>query len=519
MKTLTRRLSAGLAAGVAATAVGVAGLLPATAQEYTGFTLTHEEHGQTDGWNAAVIDVGEDIDLDFVFHNRNGADLEISDVTLQVRNLSTGEIVDESEIDTSGVGPVADGEDVTMEFEVSATERGMHEVRALAGWRPAGTSFAYNNRTVSWYWTDPVTADGSNQEPGLVIAHDTHGQTSAEAPAAVPVGEDLHVDYTLTNATDELYGYRRTTAVITRDGEQIVDEVLYELDWVNWHAPIELGPGQTFSWPYGPLPTDEPGEYTLRVEFEPDAMCVTDPTDPAPEPEEPAPEPEPILPRSVRPAGAVVLQDAVDYCYPAAEWHWVVSQPTPAVSIEKLGLDEDADTPEEAVQVEAGTEVTWDYEVTNTGETDLTDLVVTDDQGVEVTFPEDFSGTLAPGETVTATGTGVVAEGDYVNIGTVTAQGPDGDEVTDDDPWHGFGVPVEDPAPTPDPEPEPEPTVDPDPEPSGDGENPAGVGNNSGSAQLEDTGVNAAVGVLAALALVSLGGALVVARRREAQRI
>ncbi|MPV50143.1 hypothetical protein GCG21_09015 [Pseudactinotalea sp. HY160] len=163
-------------------------------------------------------------------------------------------------------------------------------------------------------------------------------------------------------------------------------------------------------------------------------------------------------------------------------WHGTgVTTPdpiNPAISIEKTALGQDADTTDEAVQVEAGQEVTWTYEVTNIGDVDLDEVAVSDDQGVQVTFPDDFGGILAPGQTVEATGTGTVAEGDYVNIGTVTgAYDCDGREdcegtVTDEDPWHGQGVPAETVTPDPEPTEQPDPTPDPveDPEPTEDPE-------------------------------------------------
>ena len=105
----------------------------------------------------------------------------------------------------------------------------------------------------------------------------------------------------------------------------------------------------------------------------------------------------------------------------------------PAIDIEKSTNGVDADTPEEAVQVDEGDAVTWEYVVTNTGNVDLTNVVVTDDQGVAVSCPQD---TLAVGEIMTCTGSGTAVVPLYANIGTVTGTPPDGPAVTDSDPSH-----------------------------------------------------------------------------------
>jgi uncharacterized repeat protein (TIGR01451 family) len=111
-------------------------------------------------------------------------------------------------------------------------------------------------------------------------------------------------------------------------------------------------------------------------------------------------------------------------------------EPNPAIDIEKSTNGEDADTEAEAVNLFVGDAITWEYVVTNTGSVDLTSVVVTDDQGVAVSCPQD---TLVVAETMTCTGTGVAVNtgtGTYANIGTVTGTAPDDSTVTDSDPSH-----------------------------------------------------------------------------------
>ncbi|MEV1009674.1 hypothetical protein [Streptomyces sp. NPDC049881] len=81
--------------------------------------------------------------------------------------------------------------------------------------------------------------------------------------------------------------------------------------------------------------------------------------------------------------------------------------------------------------VPVGTRVPYEYVVTNSGNTDIADLVVTDDHVADVVCPDT---TLSPGESVTCTGSYVVtaADGDAGSVtNTATATGTsDGDTVT-----------------------------------------------------------------------------------------
>jgi uncharacterized repeat protein (TIGR01451 family) len=106
-----------------------------------------------------------------------------------------------------------------------------------------------------------------------------------------------------------------------------------------------------------------------------------------------------------------------------------------AVDIEKFTNGSDADAPP-GPALEVGTPVLWTYIVTNTGTSPLTNIQVSDDQGVAVSCPKT---TLQPGESMTCTGNGVVQAGQYENLGLVTASLPDGSTVSDFDPSHYFG--------------------------------------------------------------------------------
>ena len=110
--------------------------------------------------------------------------------------------------------------------------------------------------------------------------------------------------------------------------------------------------------------------------------------------------------------------------------------PEPAISIEKATNGADADAPFGPFIPIGGT-VTWTYVVTNTGNTRLSEIDVADNRDVAITCP----GTeLAPGESMRCTASGIAADGEYANVGSVTAVDPFGTSVSDDDPSHYFGA-------------------------------------------------------------------------------
>lgn len=114
----------------------------------------------------------------------------------------------------------------------------------------------------------------------------------------------------------------------------------------------------------------------------------------------------------------------------------------PALTIEKSTNGEDADTAAEGPQLAVGSTATFEYVVTNTGQVDLVDIVVTDDILGEVCT----IATLVAGESTSCDATATVTAGAYVNIGTATgfaddgSGNPTGDEVTDTDPSNHTGV-------------------------------------------------------------------------------
>lgn len=91
-------------------------------------------------------------------------------------------------------------------------------------------------------------------------------------------------------------------------------------------------------------------------------------------------------------------------------------QPQPTLDVEKWTNGQDADDPPGAF-IGAGEMVTWTYQVTNTGNVPLTQVVVVDDQEGDVACPK---ATLAIEERMTCTLTGTATAGSYTNLVTVT---------------------------------------------------------------------------------------------------
>ncbi|WP_321418391.1 hypothetical protein [uncultured Methanomethylovorans sp.] len=110
-----------------------------------------------------------------------------------------------------------------------------------------------------------------------------------------------------------------------------------------------------------------------------------------------------------------------------------------AIDIEKYTNGEDADNAP-GPYVGIGSTVTWTYNVTNTGNVNLTSVVVSDNMGVIPTYVSGDNGNsiLEVGESWIYNATGVATAGQYANIGNVTADYK-GTPVTDEDPSHYFG--------------------------------------------------------------------------------
>ncbi len=118
----------------------------------------------------------------------------------------------------------------------------------------------------------------------------------------------------------------------------------------------------------------------------------------------------------------------------------------PAVHLEKFTNGHDADLPP-GPTIPVGDNVTWTYEVSNIGDTTLLFISVVDDQlgalAVPANCPTDW---LDPNTSMTCTANGTAVLGPYENMGTVSAESPDGDPVQDNDYSHYEGIEPGNPA-------------------------------------------------------------------------
>ena len=114
----------------------------------------------------------------------------------------------------------------------------------------------------------------------------------------------------------------------------------------------------------------------------------------------------------------------------------------PAIDIEKFTNDENADEPTGPI-IAVGDPVAWTYRVENTGNVDLTNVIVVDDNGTPDTA-DDYPcaiGVLAAGavDNTTCSQNGTAAAGQYANMATVTGK-YHGIQISDEDPSHYFGA-------------------------------------------------------------------------------
>ena len=106
------------------------------------------------------------------------------------------------------------------------------------------------------------------------------------------------------------------------------------------------------------------------------------------------------------------------------------------IAVEKSTNGQDADTTGSGPTVDLGSTVTWDYNVTNTGNIALENISLVDNEEGTVVCPKT---TLDVAESMLCTKTGIAIEGEYENIATVSGRTRTGTPVNDLDPSHYTG--------------------------------------------------------------------------------
>jgi large repetitive protein len=106
----------------------------------------------------------------------------------------------------------------------------------------------------------------------------------------------------------------------------------------------------------------------------------------------------------------------------------------PGIALVKTTNGQDSNSPP-GPYIPEGDTVTWTYNVTNTGNVNLSNITVIDDVlGLVGTIPS-----LLPGESITLTSTGPASKGQYSNLSNASGTPPVGPDVSDEDPSHYFG--------------------------------------------------------------------------------
>ncbi len=305
--------------------------------------------------------------------------------------------------DQAGVTPVYQGGDTNTNNLLDLTETWTYQATGTAvagqyanigtvtGFYPQGEEQVDDNDPSHYVGYVPTV-----DEPAIQIEKATNGFDADNPPGpSVVVGSTVTWTYVVTNTGNV------PLANVTVTDDQAGVTPVYQGGDTNTNNLLDL----TETWTYQATGTAVAGQYAnigTVTGFYPQGEEQVDDTDPS---------------------------------------HYVGYVPTvdePAIQIEKATNGVDADTPAEGLPLEVGSNVTWTYVVTNTGDVTLTNVKVTDDKLGDISCPKN---TLAAGESMTCTASGTAELVQYANLGTVT--GSYGVvTVTDTDPSHYSGVAV-----------------------------------------------------------------------------
>jgi uncharacterized repeat protein (TIGR01451 family) len=254
-----------------------------------------------------------------------------------------------------------------------------------------------NTGNATAYWeanpvsdTDPANYFGSALTIDLIKYVSVNNQTSwddANSPPgpSILVGKDVYFKFRIEN-----------TGNVTLTGITLTDTV-YNLTGITPALPASLASGAVYEGIIGPIAATAGGHTnTGNATGYWEANPVSD-TDPA---------------------------------------NYFGSPPAPAIDIEKHTNGVDADTAP-GPYISINSTVTWTYIVTNTGDVDLTGIVVTDDK----LGPIGTIAFLAVNATQTLYAYGTAAAGQYANNSTVVGY-YDAIQVTDSDPSHYYNRPT-----------------------------------------------------------------------------
>ena len=279
--------------------------------------------------------------------------------------------------------------------------------------------------------------EGHADSPQLVLEKKINGDDADVAPGVeLAPGDDMTIAYEVTNTSEvEIVNIKIADRVTSgANSERIAEDIKTALED---EPAFDLAPGESKTVTIKVKATDTPDDqhtnYAKAVgEVPPPPGEDTPPGDggdtpPVESPEDPGNGHTP--PVDTPPAGE------------------------PAIDVEKLINGDDADEEKDAVSVAPGSTMDFKFEVTNTGDTVLNDVTLTDDViGAEdIQAPEGFDGTLQPGEKAVFTATFKAPEkGGELHKNTAKVVGTPPSEDGDTPPGEGGDTPPtvedEDPA-------------------------------------------------------------------------
>jgi len=106
------------------------------------------------------------------------------------------------------------------------------------------------------------------------------------------------------------------------------------------------------------------------------------------------------------------------------------------IDVEKFTNDKDADYLKDAPVLKVGDSVTWKYVISNTSKLKVCDIKLVDDKEGKIDCP---SSCVDAGSEMVCYKDGIVKEGNYENMATVSAKAENNQTVTDRDPSHYVG--------------------------------------------------------------------------------
>lgn len=326
------------------------------------------------------IFIGDEVIWTYIITNTGGA--ELSEVTVT---------------DNMGVEPTYVSGDVNADNRLQVSETWVFEATGTAEaslYSNIGTVVANSNGKEARD-TDPSHYTGVQRRPGISIQKKTNGSDANSEPGpSIVIGAEVTWTYKIENTGD----LDLTDIEVTDDMGVIPVKIAGD------SADDILSPGEI--WIYEAKGAATAGQYANIGEVE-------------------------------GYVGVIKVSDSDPS-------HYFGVAP-PGILLKKLVNGEDADVPA-GPSIPEGEEVVWTYNVENTGEVDLIDVVVDDDDDAlspAYESGDDGDGVLEPGETWVFEATGTAALGQYSNMGTAEGVYEEGDTlVTDTDSSHYFGVPA-----------------------------------------------------------------------------